>query len=164
MQFRAILRELSAERVEFIVIGGIGAVMRGAPMVTRDLDVVHARGLENRHKLLHALAGMNACYRERLPERFVPTLEDLAAPLTHLLCTRHGDLDLLGTTASLDYEDLLPFAPFLELDPGVPVRVLSLARIIELKTAAGRPKDLAVLPLLRSTLEEQQRKNRPDRG
>jgi hypothetical protein len=34
------------------------------------------------------------------------------------------------------------------------VRVLELSRIIEVKQAAGRPKDLAVLPLLRATLDE----------
>jgi len=34
------------------------------------------------------------------------------------------------------------------------VPVLSLPRLIEVKEAAGRPKDLAALPTLRATLEE----------
>lgn len=159
MQFRGILRALAAARIDFIVIRGIGAVLRGAPIVTRDLDLVHGRGLENRRRLVAVLATMRACYREPLPERYVPTVEDLASPLTHLLATDLGDLDLLGTTAGLDYEDLLPFAPQLELESDVSVRVLSLSRIIELKEGAARPKDLAQLPFLRDTLAEQRKRD-----
>jgi hypothetical protein len=36
----------------------------------------------------------------------------------------------------------------------VSTRILTLKRIVELKTAAARPKDLAVLPTLRATLAE----------
>jgi hypothetical protein len=41
---------------------------------------------------------------------------------------------------------------------GLEVRVLQLAKLVELKRQLGRPKDLAVLPLLEATLKE--RKNR----
>lgn len=159
MQFRGILRALAAAQVDFIVIGGVGAVLRGAPIVTRDLDLVHDRALENRRRLVGVLATIGACYRERLPERFVPSVSDLASPLTHLLATDLGDLDLLGTTAGLDHEDLLPFAPRMELESGVSVCVLTLSRIIELKEGAGRPKDLAQLPFLRETLAEQRKRD-----
>jgi predicted nucleotidyltransferase len=37
---------------------------------------------------------------------------------------------------------------------GARVRVLRLERVIRAKEAAGRPKDLAVLPVLRATLEQ----------
>jgi len=40
--------------------------------------------------------------------------------------------------------------------------VLSLEQLIATKTAAGRAKDLAVLPVLRATLELQQRQVKPD--
>lgn len=54
--------------------------------------------------------------------------------------------DLIGDTITLDID-------------GLDVRVLSLRRLIEVKQRAGRAKDLAALPVLRSTLEriEQQR-------
>jgi hypothetical protein len=43
------------------------------------------------------------------------------------------------------------------------VHVLSLAQLITTKEAAGRPKDLAVLPTLRATLEMQQKQGKsPD--
>jgi hypothetical protein len=41
------------------------------------------------------------------------------------------------------------------------MRVLSLSALIEATERAGRPKDLAALPLLRATLEES-RRTQPD--
>jgi hypothetical protein len=57
------------------------------------------------------------------------------------------------------YEDLLSGAPELRLGEGLPVHVLDLAALIELKENAGRPKDLAVLPLLRATPAESLRRS-----
>jgi len=41
--FLAILRALEAAAAEFIVVGGLAAVLDGAPVSTFDLDVVHSR-------------------------------------------------------------------------------------------------------------------------
>lgn len=46
----------------------------------------------------------------------------------------------------------------MEIGDGVRVRVLDLPTIIAIKEAIGSEKDLAVLPILRRTLQEQQRK------
>ena len=43
----AILRTLTAHRVEFIVVGGVSAALQGAPVTTFDIDVVHSRAPEN---------------------------------------------------------------------------------------------------------------------
>jgi hypothetical protein len=72
-----------------------------------------------------------------------------------LLTTKHGDLDCLGTIGEAQsYEDLLARAPELEVRPGLVLRVIDLPTLIELKEKAGRPKDIAVLPVLRATLAE----------
>jgi hypothetical protein len=42
----------------------------------------------------------------------------------------------------------------MRLANGRTVRVLSLRALIEAKERSGRPKDLAVLPVLRATLDE----------
>jgi hypothetical protein len=42
----------------------------------------------------------------------------------------------------------------MSLSGGLTVRVLGLPALIEAKERAGRPKDLAALPVLRATLEE----------
>jgi hypothetical protein len=46
----------------------------------------------------------------------------------------------------------------MRLTGGRTVRVLSLPALIEAKERAGRPKDLAVLPVLRATLDETNRR------
>ena len=37
----ALLKGLSKARVEFILVGGVAAVVQGAPVTTFDLDIVH---------------------------------------------------------------------------------------------------------------------------
>jgi hypothetical protein len=46
----------------------------------------------------------------------------------------------------------------IKLAEGLTVRVLSLPALIEAKERSGRPKDLAVLPVLRATLDETKRR------
>ena len=61
--FLAIMRELHKHGVQFIVVGGVGAVLQGAPISTFDLDIVHSRETENVTRLLAALQGLDAYYR-----------------------------------------------------------------------------------------------------
>jgi hypothetical protein len=46
----------------------------------------------------------------------------------------------------------------MKLAGGRAVRVLTLSALIEAKERAGRPKDLAALPVLRATLDELRRR------
>lgn len=154
-RYRNLLRALAEARVEFIVVGGVAGVLQGAPIVTFDLDLVHRRTPENVQRLLGVLEALHARYRD--PRDLLPTASHLLGPGHNLLATDHGPLDLLGAIATgLAYEDLLADTVVLDLD-GTEIPVLGLARLIEVKTAAGRPKDLAVLPTLRATLDESRR-------
>jgi hypothetical protein len=157
--FLGILRELAANRVDFIIVGGVGAVIQGAPIATFDLDAVHSRAPENLERLASALTSLGSYYREHPPDRIKPEASYLAGPGHHLLMTRAGPLDLLGVvTAGRTYQDLLPHTIEIELEIGLKVTVLDLAMIIQLKEELGQEKDRAVLPVLRRTLEE--RRNR----
>jgi hypothetical protein len=42
-----ILQTLADREVDFIVVGGVCAVLHGAPIMTFDLDVVHSRARDN---------------------------------------------------------------------------------------------------------------------
>ena len=156
--FVAILRILAAHRVELIVVGGVAAVAQGASIVTYDLDVVPARDPANAERLHAALVDLDAVYREHRPKRLEPRLEHLALPGHHLLMTRFGPLDVLGTTEmGRDYADLTAKARVVSFDDGLRVSVLDLAEIVAIKETSGREKDRAVLPILRRTLEERRR-------
>lgn len=148
------LDALGRAEVELVVVGMTAAILQGAPMLTNDVDIVHRRTPENVERLLRVLEELGAVYRtdrRRLP----PKASALLGPGHNLFETRAGDLDCLGTIdQDLGYEELLPDSTVVDLGAGVQCRVLLLARVIEIKQRAGRPKDLAALPMLRATLDE----------
>ena len=144
-------------QVDFIVIGGVGAVLQGVPTTTFDLDIVHARSDGNRKKLFEVLLSLEACYRQHLPRRLLPTEDDLSSDGHMLLMTSAGPMDVLGrVVGDLDYDDLLQRSHWRDLRDGSRIRVLDLEALIELKEKTGREKDLAQLPLLRRTLRERE--------
>jgi hypothetical protein len=157
--YKAILSTLSEHGVDFIVIGGVCAVLHGAPILTFDLDLVHARAPENLDRLLKALQALEAHYREQPERRLVSELSHLASPGHQLLMTRAGPLDLLGTiTGGRGYEDLLPQTVELQVGEDLKLRLLNLETLIAVKEETGRERDKAVLPILRRTLEEKKQR------
>ncbi|MCX6623481.1 MAG: hypothetical protein NTY38_20930, partial [Acidobacteria bacterium] len=151
----AALRAMSAGDIEFIVVGGLSAVLNGAPVHTYDIDVVYSREPANVSRLLVFLRSVNAVFRIQ-PERRLPPAESHLAGGGHLnLLTDHGPLDLLGAIGrNVAYSELLPHSVEMELGEGRRVRVLQLEKLIEFKEQLGSEKDLAVLPILRRTLAE----------
>ena len=49
--------------VEFVVVGGVAAVLNGAPINALDLDILHHRTPENVGRLLAALTELDATFR-----------------------------------------------------------------------------------------------------
>ena len=94
--FHAILLVLADHGVEFVVVGGVSAVLQGAPLVTSDLDVVHSRAERNIERLLQALEDLDAHYRTQPERRLAPNASHLRTAGHQLLATRFGPLDLLG--------------------------------------------------------------------
>jgi len=157
-RFAEILRLLAESEVEFVVVGMTAGVLQGAPVATVDLDVVHRRSRENVARLLRVLSELGAVYRHD-PRRLRPQESHLVGPGHQLLTTTHGDLDCLGEIGEgIGYEELLGRTVEMKLSGGRMVRVLSLPALIEAKERAGRPKDIAALPVLRAALDEQTRR------
>jgi hypothetical protein len=154
--FLPILRAMVDQGVDCIVVGGVAAVLEGAPIMTLDLDLLHSRDPANIGRLLSALDSLHARYRTRPERQLKPQASHLMSAGHQLLTTRFGPLDLLGSIGrSHTYEDLLPDS--IEVNAGVRVRVLKLERQIAIKEETAGEKDLAVLPVLRRTLEEKKR-------
>ncbi len=86
-----------ANLVEFIVVGGAGAVLHGAPITTEDLDIVHRRSPENVARLRTLLDELGAHVRELANRRLPPQESALPGERQVLLSTRLGPLDCLGT-------------------------------------------------------------------
>jgi predicted nucleotidyltransferase len=153
--FLVVLQTLAEHHVDFIVVGGVCAVLHGAPIATFDLDVVHSRAPDNLKRLLEALNSLDAYFREQADRRLRPTLSHLASPGHQLLMTRSGQLDLLGTIGpGHGFEELLEHTVEAKVAEGVQVRILDLETLIAIKEEVAREKDRAILPILRRTLEE----------
>jgi hypothetical protein len=153
--FYAALLALREADVDFLVVGGVAAVLNGAPVNTFDLDIVHSREPSNIARILQVLETLDAVFRMQPERRLRPNASHLTSSGHLNLVTRCGPLDVLGTIGrDLDYRGLLPHTIELEIGRGLRVRVLDLQTLISLKETLAGEKDLAVLPILRRTLEE----------
>ena len=152
-----LLELLSRHDVDFIVVGGVAAILEGVPITTLDLDIVYDRSPENLQRLLEVLTTVEACYRDPAGRHIVPTVEKLATIRMNLLRTNLGPCDVLASMSGASYEDLLESTRTRQVGE-LRLRVLELAKVIESKELANRDKDKAVLPVLRKTLEIKRQK------
>lgn len=148
--FLELLKILVRHEVDFIVCGGIAAILHGAPLMTADLDAVYEPSEDNCRRLLAAIAELQATYFDVAGRHIVPDLDTLGTLRLHLLNTCHGRLDLLREIAGgADYNNLIDRSRKITIDD-LQIFVLDLEAIIESKEAADRPKDKAALPFLRA--------------
>lgn len=154
IQVEPTLRLLTQHQVEFVIVGGVAASAHGSAYLTHDLDIAYARTRENLKRLAAALAPHYPRPRD-LPAD-LPFLWDegtLQHGTNFTLATDLGNLDLLGEVAGLgDYARVRAASVAMSLF-GMRCRVLSLDALIITKRAAGRTKDLLVLPELEALLE-----------
>ncbi len=156
--FGAVLSELHAAGVEFLVVGGLAAVLNGTPVHTYDVDVVHHRTPENIDRLMPVLENLDAVYRIQPERRLRPGKPALMSTGHQNLITKYGPLDVLGSIGEgLGYEELRPHSTEFLIAEGVSARVLNLETLIEVKEQLGGEKDRAMLPILRRTLAERKR-------
>ena len=156
--FPALINALAAGGVEFIIVGGAAATAHGSARLTQDLDIVYSRTPENISRLVLALVPHAPYLRGAPPDLpFAWDERTVSKGLNFTLTTALGALDLLGeVTGGGGYENLLPSSIRIRLY-GVECLCLGLERLIQIKRAAGRPKDLEALAELEAILEEREK-------
>jgi predicted nucleotidyltransferase len=154
MKLEETIRILYDANVEFVVIGGAAMGLQGSAHLTRDIDFCYARTPKNMERLAKALEPFHPVLRDvppNLPFRF--DAKTIAHGLNFTLSTDLGDLDFLGEVSGLgSFQEVLAASDVKDVG-GVDCRVLSLEGLIKSKTAAGRPRDMYVLPELRGLNE-----------
>jgi hypothetical protein len=149
------LRSLIRHKVDFVLIGGLGARLYGSPTVTGDIDICYERSTENLERLASALSSLDATLRgvaEDVPLRL--DAQTLAAGDHFTFMTKAGGLDCLGSPAGVGgFEGLAREAQVFDID-GMTVRVASIEDLIRMKSAAGRPKDRIEVEILEALREE----------
>lgn len=157
-----ILRSLIDNDARFVLIGGLAAQAHGSPSLTADLDICYARDRENLDRLARTLDELSAVRRglpadaPRMPPLDAMTLR---AGGLFTLRTTAGDFDLVATPdPGFDFERLRASAVSTTV-VGFPVLVASLADLMAMKRAAGRPKDRIELEILGALREELDKRN-----
>lgn len=155
----ALLRQLQESKSEFVVVGGLAAVLNGAPVQTYDVDIVYSRSPDNVERLVSVLTTLDAIFRILPERRLKPNASHLTGSEHLNLLTRNGPLDLLATIGqNLTYEDLRPHCSTMDVGHGIRIQVLNLETLIKIKEHLKGEKDVAVLPILRQTLKESKRR------
>ena len=150
----AILEGLIEAGVDFILVGGLAAVVQGAPVTTLDVDIVHNRSPENIAKLLSFLKSINAFHRRPDDKVIEPKEGDISGLGHALFTTRLGPLDVLAVIEEgRAYGDLLEHTVEIEFRNHT-IRVLDLKMLIQLKRTSADSKDMQRLPVLEETLRQ----------
>jgi hypothetical protein len=154
MNFIRAVQTLVDGDVEFVIIGGWSAILHGSSYTTNDLDVCFSRRKDNLGRLARALAPFHPRLRD-LPADLPFVWDDatLGNGTIFTLSTDLGVIDLLAEVTGLGgFEEVKACSVLVDAFDRR-VRTLDLPSLIRAKRAAGRPKDLLVLPELETLLE-----------
>lgn len=148
-----ILGALTQRGVDFVVIGGIAAVLHGSPRLTYDLDICFATDGENLAALGEVLEGLEARLRGVAGDvAFMPDARTLRNIEVLTLTTIAGDFDVLTRPSGAPrYSTLRSRADRYDIG-GFAVLVASIEDLIAMKRAAGRHKDLGDIEELEAIL------------
>ena len=133
--------------VDYVVVGGVAGTLHGSPRLTFDLDIVPDTSERNVERLAVALERLAATVREPGTRHLAVTKQLLrdsakaAAGGQLRLRTRFGPLDVLWRLHDgRGYRELRSCSVILS-DAERRVRVVDIEALIEIKSAAGRPRD-----------------------
>jgi predicted nucleotidyltransferase len=147
----ALLRTLNEHSVNYVVIGGIAATIRGSDSITGDVDICYQRTKENVRRLATALNAFHAKLTS-LPEGQPLRIDERSIwnGDTFTFDTDYGHVDCLANpSGTTGFDDIRAAATSEEIG-GTQAVVCSLDDLIRMKEAAGRIKDRVALEQLYS--------------
>jgi predicted nucleotidyltransferase len=149
-----LLEHLLEADMQFVIVGGVAAVLHGSTLLTRDLDICIPLGSPSILRLQTALRPLNP--RIRAGSDLVPLDldDDKAGAVKNLyITTDEGRLDCLGSIQGIGgFEAVYDESVELDLE-GRACRVLGLEALIRAKEATGRPHDLETVIQLKALRE-----------
>jgi hypothetical protein len=154
VKIETVIQSLSGSKVEYVIVGGVAINAHSSAYVTFDFDFCYARTTENLECIVKALAEFNPRPRNfpaELPFSF--DISFLRNGTNFTFESEIGDIDMLGEVSGIGgFQEVLEHSEVFPLY-GFDVRILSIKGLIKAKRAAGRTKDLLVLPELEALQE-----------
>jgi hypothetical protein len=149
---RAILAALERNYVDYVLIGGLARVLRGADEVTAGVDICPSCAPGNLERVGTALGELTVAVGGKAPR-----LDDetLAAQPVVAFTTAAGPLNLIASPAGAPngFVDLRRTATNEDLGHGLRPLVASTGDLARMAAALGRDQDLERLPDLRRIVE-----------
>lgn len=149
---------LNAAGVPFILVGGLAVNAHGYGRATADLDLVVRLTPEHIRAAFAALASLS--YAPRVPvtaDGFADPVQrqrwvaDKGMQVLNFHSDRHRETPVdIFVQEPFDFDYEYGRAVVEHVAEGVPVRIVSLDTLLQMKAAAGRPQDLADIAELRS--------------
>lgn len=139
--FVAMLSALSAERVEFMLVGAHALAAHGFVRATQDIDLLVRPTPENAARVFAALRRFQAPLFD-LSER------DLVDPdVVYQVGVEPNRIDIMNDISGVSWDEAWRGRAEIVVE-GLPVAVLGLEEFVRNKRASGRPKDRADLILI----------------
>lgn len=153
-----LLGVLVGHGVDFVVVGGLAAVLHGSARITQDLDVTYSAEPASLEVLGQALLDLDAqLYGIGEDVAFVADARTLAGTEILTLATRLGKLDLLRAPSGAPAYEVLRSRAQLVNAGDLAVRIADTDSLIAMKRSAGRAKDLADIEELETIADVRRR-------
>lgn len=163
--FEAIAAAFQSAGIRYLVAGGLAVNAHGYLRLTQDVDIVIQLHRENIVSAFSALAKLG--YRPAVPitaEQFADKdqrrqwIAEKGMTVLNFWSDAHRETPVdMFVTDPFEFEGEYAVAMLGEIAPGVQVRFVSLATLIRMKEAAGRPRDLDDIQHLRWIVEDKAR-------
>ena len=151
-----VVTALGEHKLEAVLIGNAAAAMQGAPVTTLDFDFMFRDTPTNLRKLKTVANALNAVILRPfyLVSKLYRMGDDISGLQADFMPVIHGVRSFKGLRSRATEHVV----------GTIKVKVASLSDIIASKRAAGRDRDLAVLPVLEQTLKATQSSSRRHRS
>lgn len=147
--FFSLLKKLSQNKVDYVVVGGFACIAHGATFVTQDVDICLDFNADNLLRLQKALADLHPIHRM--------TPNKLKLKLTKENCKQYKNLYLDTDSGQLDcisfiegvggFEQVKKKSMLIKIEK-LHIRILNLDALIEAKKSMNREKDVQTITQL----------------
>ena len=147
--YQSLFQALASRNIQYLVIGGVAVNLHGFPRFTGDVDIVLALDRENLHRMTALMHERG--YVQRLPidltefsrpENVQRWLQEKNVRAYTFQSERHAPLDIdILVSESLRFEQLERRRVVMEAW-GIPIPVVSIDDLIDMKRQAMRPQDV----------------------